>query len=1279
LAKFSLAKALLAYSYASQRKNEKALEVARAVAATNSADEGTINALGCTFKICKADNDLASLYENVLSSPSGLFPEHFHVELFGAYCRLRDFKKMQQQAQRMHRIFQNTSNSKYLYWAVTSMLLQSDLSPTMLTVAEKMLSKVYHEIDRNRNPGAEEMELYLSTLIFQKKFDTAVSEFQSIASRPASTVLLEDEHHFRENTNKVSKQSEELTNIMLDLNLHTGNIDQLISTAREILLKFPDQWNVWELLIDKIVFHRADTSRKESYSGLQCFEKLTSSLSVQLPTTPAADPAAEEAADFAKLLAFNEFILTSQASNPKIRGPALAEVRMISSLFALMYRHSEKSRHLQRVFQEIIGADRLQLATNEVTQAEFWNAATAASNLSTEDTQVAVWLIWLLKKYMTQFQTKYVCFVDLKHTFYHLHQLKSASMAVTQVVFSYLFAFSGQEAQNRLSLLGEEVRQARQSEAATAAAAPAVPEAGIRTPVAAAPVSAESFADEDGDDDDSDDDDGVAADPESKSDATQKKKKSNRKKKNKNKKKSKKASAVVDLTHENKAKEEPKLKEVDAAALNAVVAKDEAILGRLCILGNILECHVYLFFQLSVLTKAVPELSSTSYQLVVHPHETISFFDEVSLLFIDGIGGELRTVRPGDTVLTTVLAQCRQSFLLLSKETNLDKYVHLLQWTGLLQHGLKRSPYSYVFKVDLLENYRLLGNGQDALTLFSDSLGVKYIQNDSLSYLIIPTLLETGLFKEAAAKFRAIVAFHRSCRRETLEMMGKAFEHGNYCKVLEMDVFVEQSRRSLALSVAHVEGRIMDMTTNIMSVMDLEQFYDMIMEESHDDTYRAFEDIDTSKVHNHQDFHLALDRLENCPVASAPYQCDLLRKDAALKHRIVVPTVLMQFTYHLLADESDKLIPLKPEDISHMPSGGNAIMFPAPVERFPQGIATPTSAVPRSYELVQTELLQSLANLTLYVLQTVKPAAAFTQASNLAKSDAAATVGSNPLALPLSIKEEFARHMRTLQLSMNDFVEYVLGASFRDKSNVDDNELLHDDVTHGCLFAFADGQYAVSADYVRNIWSCVRHSLTWVSFFWQIIVSKAYYTSSSESGKMKRPVSVDVRMLMQSVQREIESIMSAPDHRSLVDVFDNLKQEQDRLLSTLQDSPVTDKDDQSEIARILLSAMKEWFTAIVGLTRKLRRLQNAALTNAAIDRFAQFVSKDASFLPLPTSTNENHIREESCAATANVQAMCRESVEKTVRSTLSFHRESIERANTILQQRLNGLRGILSL
>lgn len=64
-----------------------------------------------------------------------------------------------------------------------------------------------------------------------------------------------------------------------------------------------------------------------------------------------------------------------------------------------------------------------------------------------------------------------------------------------------------------------------------------------------------------------------------------------------------------------------------------------------------------------------------------------------------------------------------------------------------------------------------------------------------MSYLLVPSLIEAGLFTEAANQHRRIVNWHQTSKRETLDMMGHAFDFGNYMKSLELKQFVHDCQK----------------------------------------------------------------------------------------------------------------------------------------------------------------------------------------------------------------------------------------------------------------------------------------------------------------------------------------------------------------------------------------------------------------------------------------------------------------------------------------------------
>ena len=64
-----------------------------------------------------------------------------------------------------------------------------------------------------------------------------------------------------------------------------------------------------------------------------------------------------------------------------------------------------------------------------------------------------------------------------------------------------------------------------------------------------------------------------------------------------------------------------------------------------------------------------------------------------------------------------------------------------------------------------------------------------------MSYLILPALVESGNFAEAAKQHRAVLGFHITGRRDCLDMTSKAFQYGNYMKVVELNRFADQCLR----------------------------------------------------------------------------------------------------------------------------------------------------------------------------------------------------------------------------------------------------------------------------------------------------------------------------------------------------------------------------------------------------------------------------------------------------------------------------------------------------
>ena len=103
-------------------------------------DERVLNTLACTLKACRAEKELALCYENALAAQPNT--EFIMADLFYCYLRLGQPKKMQLLAVKLYKL---TGRAMFVFWSVSSMTQQSDLPPAMLTVAERMIDKVFNE------------------------------------------------------------------------------------------------------------------------------------------------------------------------------------------------------------------------------------------------------------------------------------------------------------------------------------------------------------------------------------------------------------------------------------------------------------------------------------------------------------------------------------------------------------------------------------------------------------------------------------------------------------------------------------------------------------------------------------------------------------------------------------------------------------------------------------------------------------------------------------------------------------------------------------------------------------------------------------------------------------------------------------------------------------------------------------------------------------------------------------------------------------------------------
>ena len=192
----------------------------------------------------------------------------------------------------------------------------------------------------------------------------------------------------------------------------------------------------------------------------------------------------------------------------------------------------------------------------------------------------------------------------------------------------------------------------------------------------------------------------------------------------------------------------------------------------------------------------------------------LAIYELTKPLCADGVGGE-REVQPGDELLLLASAIRREQCPLgdTGGSSSATETLSVAHWARLLLAGVVASPYSYAFRVELVDPLRQLGAAEAVAEVFS-ALKARHVQNDSLSYLLLPSLVEVGFFSEARRQHLAVVGFHTNARRDTAEMIGTSFTHANYAKGLEMQRFGAKLRSSVQLALSKTEMPLLELIEN---------------------------------------------------------------------------------------------------------------------------------------------------------------------------------------------------------------------------------------------------------------------------------------------------------------------------------------------------------------------------------------------------------------------------------------------------------------------------------
>ncbi|KAG6965268.1 hypothetical protein JG687_00005523 [Phytophthora cactorum] len=156
--------------------------------------------------------------------------------------------------------------------------------------------------------------------------------------------------------------------------------------------------------------------------------------------------------------------------------------------------------------------------------------------------------------------------------------------------------------------------------------------------------------------------------------------------------------------------------------------------------------------------------------------------------------------------------QLTDDLLLLATHFLLDIYQrssghreYLERAAGLLEYGLEKSAYNFQMKLLLSRVYGYMGAAEAMLSRHAE-LDVKYVQLDSLSFLVLDKMLDLCQYPEARKLTNRIEGLHRSTANDTPEYIARAYRLGVYSKVVDMSSFLhKRMKKSHTLAISKGE------------------------------------------------------------------------------------------------------------------------------------------------------------------------------------------------------------------------------------------------------------------------------------------------------------------------------------------------------------------------------------------------------------------------------------------------------------------------------------------
>ncbi|KAI0241030.1 N-alpha-acetyltransferase 25, NatB auxiliary subunit [Lamellibrachia satsuma] len=184
-------------------------------------------------------------------------------------------------------------------------------------------------------------------------------------------------------------------------------------------------------------------------------------------------------------------------------------------------------------------------------------------------------------------------------------------------------------------------------------------------------------------------------------------------------------------------------------------------------------------------------------------------------LVIDSVARYRDGLKFGDKLLETDF-QPSDTYLLFAVHTLLDIWhdtdndAAVWEAIVLLEAGLVKCPADFQFKLLLVKLYIILGAVGPCAAIY-ESLEVKHIQHDSLSYIISNHVSCLGHLSTAVSFYDGMLKFFTVSHREMTECLISSYKYGSFTKIDEFVKFRQRLQNSLQYATATVERMLLDL------------------------------------------------------------------------------------------------------------------------------------------------------------------------------------------------------------------------------------------------------------------------------------------------------------------------------------------------------------------------------------------------------------------------------------------------------------------------------------